>query len=404
MLRVEEYPDALRIDPAWERARPSGQNVAIPGFLRAYETAGIEGVTLRYLGVYDGARFLGGAAFSIATFGLELMAPKNVQDGVARVRSLWPGFAILRSMTCGVWAGQGGNEAVFAEDVRAVGAATAGAAPGLVAGARGASERGADRRAYGPPDVIDLLAARGEALAQSAGSNVVVFKEFRTEETTVWDRLLRHGYVRLHSLPFAAMEIRWRTFGEYLQALRAGYRRQARANLAHRELPGVTIALAERIEDRADEFHPLYLQVMNHTDFHVETLTPAFFRNLGRELGPAIRLVTVRRNGDLLGGALMAFDRDHATFLYAGFDYERLREHDTYFNLLYAMVEAAIAAGSQQLLFGQLSSDAKTRMGARMSEVFAYAKGRGLPLGPVVKHFGNQLYPPHPMPVRHVFK
>jgi hypothetical protein len=373
MLRVEEYPDALRIDPAWEEARPSGQNVGMPGFLRAYETAGIDGVTLRYLGVYDGARFLGGAAFSLASFGLELMAPKQVQDAMRRVRGVWPGFAILRSMTCGVWAGQGGNEAVLADPAQG-------------------------------DAVIDRLAERAEALAASAGSNVVVFKEFRTEETTVWDRLLRHGYVRLHSLPFAAMEIRWRSFGDYLQALRSGYRRQARANLAHRDLPGVTIALAERIEDTAEEFHPLYLQVMDHTDFHIETLTPAFFRNLGRELGPKIRLVTVRRSGDLLGGALMAFDRDHATFLYAGFDYAHLREHDTYFNLLYAMVEAAILAGSKQLLFGQLSSDAKTRMGARMSEVFAYAKGRGFPLGPVVTHFGNELYPPHPMPVRHVFK
>jgi hypothetical protein len=373
MLRVVEYPDARHIDPAWEEARASGQNVAMPGFLRAYETAGIEGVNLRYLGVYDGARFLGGAALSLASFGLELMAPRPVQDGVRRVRGLWPGFAVLRAMTCGVWAGQGGNEAIIADPA--------------------ASDA-----------VVDRLTERAEVLAQSAGANVVVFKEFRTEETTAWDRLLRHGYVRLHSLPFAAMEIRWRSFGEYLQALRSGYRRQARANLAHRDLPGVTLDLAERIEDHADEFHPLYLQVMDHTDFHIETLTPAFFRNLGRELGSAVRLVTMRRGGDLLGGALMAFDRDHATFLYAGFDYARLREHDTYFNLLYAMVDAAIAAGSRQLLFGQLSSDAKTRMGARLAEVFAYAKGRGLPTAPVVAHLGAQLYPPHPLPVRHVFK
>ena len=103
-------------------------------------------------------------------------------------------------------------------------------------------------------------------------------------------------------------------------------------------------------------------------------------------------------------GRLLAMDRDHATFLYAGFDYPRLREHDTYFNLLYALVEASITAGVKVLDFGQLSSDAKTRMGARLSEVFAYAKGRGFPLAPVVTYLGHQLYPPHPMPVRHVFK
>ncbi|MBI5478526.1 MAG: GNAT family N-acetyltransferase [Deltaproteobacteria bacterium] len=373
MLRAVEYPDARHLDPAWERARPAGQNVAMPGFLRAYETGGIEGVTLRYLGVYDGARFLGGAAFSQVAFGLDLMAPKAIRAGAAHVRGFWPGFARLRSTTCGVWAGQGGNEAVIADP------ATADA-------------------------VIDRLAARAEALAQSAGSNVVVFKEFRTEETTVWDRLRRHGYLRLHSLPFASMEIRWRTFGEYLQALRSGYRRQARANLARRDLPGVTLDLGARIEDHVDEFHLLYLQVMDHTDFHIETLTPAFFRALGRELGPACRLVAMRRNGDLLGGALWALDRDHLTFLYAGFDYARLREHDTYFILPYSLPAAGIAAGVKVLDFGQLSSDAKTRMGARLGEVFAYAKGRGFPVAPVVTHLGNRLYPPHPMPVRHVFK
>ena len=373
MLRVAEYPDARRIDPAWEQARRAGQTVAMPGFLRAYETGGIEGVILRYLGVYDGARFLGGAAFSQVAFGLDLLAPKAIRDGAARVRSLWPGFARLRSMTCGVWASQGGNEVVFAS---------------------GASSDA----------VIDRLSQRAEALALGAGSNVVVFKEFRTEETTAWDRLLRHDYVRLHSLPFASLEIRWRSFGEYLQCLRAGYRRQARANLARRDLPGVTLDLAERIEDHADEFHRLYIQVMDHTEFHIETLTPAFVRALGRELGPAIRLVSLRRNGDLLGGALLAVDRDRATFLYAGFDYPRLREHDTYFNLLYALVEASIAAGVEHLDYGQLSSGAKTRMGARLSEVFAYAKGRGFPLAQVVTHLGHQLYPPHSMPVRHVFK
>jgi hypothetical protein len=352
VLRVVEYPDARRLDPAWEQARRPGQVVAMPGFLRAFESGGIEGVTLTYLGVYDGPRFLGGAAFSRAAFGLDLLAPKALRVAADRVRGYWPGFARLRSTTCGVWASQGGNEVVFADPE----------ARGLV---------------------IDRIAERAEALARSGGANVVVFKEFRTEETTVWDRLQRHGYVRLHSLPFASLEIRWRTFDEYLHSLRAGYRRQARANLAKRDLPGVTLDLAERLEDHADELHPLYLQVMDHTEFHIETLTPAFFAALGRELGPAVRLVSLRRRGELLGGAVMTVDGDRATFLYAGFDYARLREHDTY---------------------GQLSSRAKTRMGARMSEVFAYARGRGVPMAPIVQHLGRQLYPPHPMPVRHVFK
>ena len=81
------------------------------------------------------------------------------------------------------------------------------------------------------PDVAYALHRAVERYAEESGAPVTCFKELADDEVPSLRPLEPLGYRDLPSLRSRHLPIRWRSFQEYLGAMRAGYRRQVQQTL-----------------------------------------------------------------------------------------------------------------------------------------------------------------------------
>jgi hypothetical protein len=198
-------------------------------------------------------------------------------------------------------------------------------------------------------------------------------KEFSPAEIAALDRpLLERAFFRVPSLPSFAMVVPWASFDEYLDDMRAGYRRQVLAcrQVARRE--GLTIRRVDDYEADCRRFFALYEQVMDRAQFQLERLNLAFFRNLPRELPGHTSAIFIERDGDMLAGAILLHTDERLTFFMAGIDYGPNRRCAAYLNLVAEVVAEAIRRRVGVLELGQTSAELKSRLGAASEDRFIY--------------------------------
>lgn len=162
------------------------------------------------------------------------------------------------------------------------------------------------------------------------------------------------------TLANCVLERRFTSFEEYLSALRSPYRRRLRKamargeSLAWRQISG---------EEFTEEMYGLYRQVLERSDFPLETLTPAFFRGapgtlhcLFRGERPLAFVLLRKEEGEIAG-------EETLSFVFGGMEYTERDEYDLYYNMLLKIVREGIAAGVPVTEFGQTAEHAKMRVG-----------------------------------------
>ncbi|HOU54053.1 MAG TPA: GNAT family N-acetyltransferase [Myxococcota bacterium] len=160
------------------------------------------------------------------------------------------------------------------------------------------------------------------------------------------------------TLPSVEMEVPWRSFSEYRQALRSDYRRRLGRVLSRWK--GVS---TERLPCGAytGPMHHLYQEVWRRSEGRLERLEPAFFTGLPRECH-----LSVHRDGEALVAWHVAWtEGPRRWFLFGGVDYRTLGTRATYFNLLVAILREAIDDGVRWLDLGQTAEVPKMRLGGR---------------------------------------
>jgi hypothetical protein len=224
--------------------------------------------------------------------------------------------------------------------------------------------------------VVAAIADAAETVARELGATMVVFKEFTVAQQAEAGRLVEHGWFEAASLPGCAMEIPWTSFDAYLGALRAGYRRQLRADLAARARGGLVVRRVEGLGGRGNEVFALYQQVMDRAPYQLERLPQAFFTQLEVRAGARCRSLLIEREGQLLGAAVLLRADRSLVFLLAGIDYARSRAHRVYPNLVAEVVAEAIRDGASRLELGQTSYLLKGRLGGTPSDRVLYLRHR----------------------------
>jgi predicted N-acyltransferase len=254
------------------------------------------------------------------------------------------------------------------------------------------------------PAIAGLIAEELERWAQSTGTRMLCFKEFATRELPVVETLAEHGYFRAPSMPSCTLPITWRTFEEYVGAMRAGYRRQILASLRARDRMGLTVTLVRNWEAQAARIFPLYEQVMEHAPFQLERLNLSFFQSLATDLGDETSALLVERDGALLAAAVLLHSRSTLHFLLAGIDYARHRQCQSYLTLVAEIVAQAIRQGAKRLELGQTTYDLKGRLGAETSPRWLYAKCPQQAVHIMLRAATGVLFPAVSLPSRRVFR
>jgi len=372
-LALERLRRAAELPAAWEALRaPAQLGVARP-VLEALEAAAIPGLSTRYLVARRGGAPVAGAVLHRVTIDLAAQRFSWAADVVRRARELErPDLLAFRALMCGLNVSQGRDDVV------------SGAAP--------------------PPlDVVLALAAAAEEAAEAQDLDGVVFGHLHPDRLPAFAPLRELGYLLLPSLPYASLPVAWGSLDGYLDALRSGYRRQARADLARRDAARVEVAPGLDLAVHAEAFLPLYRQVVERAEQRIEVLNAAFFRALAAAWPERTELVGLRRAGELVAGAAVARAGDRLVCLEVGLEYALRDEAGLYQALLLALVERACALGARHLDLGQTALEAKSRLGAEVVPTWLLVKARS-PLVAAALRVERAHLRPEPLPRRRVLR
>jgi hypothetical protein len=372
LAEVAELPESIAAKLE-SKARDTSQVALMPPFLRAYLEAPPDGVT-------PGLLVAGGPTRAVSAFArfdvhVDCLAPMGIQHLAAAIRRLWPGFLRARMLLFGLPAGLGGFDAIVLDEVD---------------GRTLVATRAA---------LID----RSLELLEREHATGVIWKELDAGMLPEWEPLLTAGgFLRAASVPTVIQELTAPSVDSYEAMLRSNYRHQLHTNLKRAHDAGLAIALAQPLGPWVERWYPLFLQVLEHSETRLETLTLGFFRALARDPRYVINVATL--DGRLVGGAICTVEGDTLHFLYVGMSYASAPGCDLYFNLLYSVLRLALERGCTMLHWGQTSLDAKGRFGGVAQPLWFFIKFRRAWVGWLVRALSGLLFPQRTQTRRHVLR
>ena len=351
-------------------------------FLRVLEEAGPENLKSHYALVYDAERPV--AAVACQSVGIDgSRLPSREKAGrIERLRDRGLKRLKQRVLVCGNLLGWGPQGVAFAG-----GQAT-------------------DRLWCGVAEALYRIRRQDVLFGQT---DLVMVKDLSDAEGHADGPLRRFSYRPLETEPNMILTLKpdWRTFDDYLGALRSDYRAKVRKLARVVEKTGLVVDRldAAGVRARADDLHRLYLEVHERQKLRLVTISPRFFPALANAFGDHFRTIVLRRDLALLGFVTMLRDGDGAIGYYIGFDKdEAARGVPIYLRLLHALVEEAIAGGAAWVSLGRTALEPKASLGAVGHPLRCWVRHRLPALNAVLRALRHAAPEPTPPPERNPFK
>ena len=228
------------------------------------------------------------------------------------------------------------------------------------------------------PGVADALYRIRRAERLEGQTNFVMVKDV-TENETGLEALRRFSYRPLETEPNMVLAIHpaWRNYEDYLAALDAKYRRNARDQLKKLAAADCTIEPLAQLSSHTDQLHKLYLSVHNNAQVRLITLSENYLPQLSVTLGNDFRCTAIRRGKEILGFVTTLRDGSTAIAYYIGFDRAATAEGlPIYLRLLHATVADAIAWGCTRLSIGRTALEPKAALGAKPEKMSVWMRHR----------------------------
>jgi hypothetical protein len=266
-----------------------------------------------------------------------------------RVRRVWPGFARMRVMFCGLPVPSGASHLRIR---------------------KGGHER----------TVIEEVHRVMQRLAQQHQARLLVFKELGDHDAAGKEALAAIGYLRGNIPPMHRLNASFRDFAGYRDALKSHYRRKVQLSQRKLKAAGFEVLTGRGAAFVGDHFtagaHGLYAAMQARAAHKLELMPAEYFRELAVALGDEVSLTLIRREGRPCA-LIFAVMRGNVHYnLYAGLDYDLSREGDLYFNVFYEDLDMAFRSGATAMRLGQTSDTFKSRLGSTTERLEFYARGR----------------------------
>ncbi len=161
---------------------------------------------------------------------------------------------------------------------------------------------------------------------------------------------------RAKTLSTFILENHFNSFNNYLNSLRAPYRRRINKALVHRN----NLFIRELSQDDFTyEHYLLYISIMKRTKNPLETLSIDYFKGYDAKLYEFLD----RNTNRILGFIQLKVIDGQLYFLFCGFNIEDNKEYDLYYNMLLKVLEVGIEFGAKRINFGQTSEESKLKLG-----------------------------------------
>ncbi|MBL9171791.1 MAG: GNAT family N-acetyltransferase [Verrucomicrobiales bacterium] len=234
-------------------------------------------------------------------------------------------------------------------------------------------------------EAAQLWPAVGEALYRIRRSDRLLGQ---TQLVIVKDLGMEQGHVEgLHQLSYRPLETEpnmvlaidpaWRSYEDYLQALDAKYRRNAKDQLKKLASAGCSLETLTDLSGHAERLHELYLSVHQKASVRLVTLPASYLPELARAVGGDFRCTVVRRGEEILGFVTSIRDGDTAIAYYIGFDRQVASTAvPLYLRLLHSTINDAISWGCRRLSLGRTALEPKAAMGAKPEPMNVWLRHR----------------------------
>lgn len=232
-------------------------------------------------------------------------------------------------------------------------------------------------------------------LATEAQADAIAYKEFGQGDLAWTAPLLDLGYRRIPTPPMHFFRPEFEDFSQYCAALKSHYRQQINRSKRKLKDGGLDIVVLSDPEEilRAytPEIHALYRQMVDRATTKLEVLPIEFLRQLTSRLRGHVELLAIRKEARIVAFGWNIHTPSSYHAMYGGLDYRLNHEFDLYFNLIYAMLDCALAKRVSRIEVG-LGGDAfKAKLGCHSEPLYVFAKGCGPLMSLIVRAAGHLL-------------
>lgn len=372
MINVTVHDSIHEIDASdWDEIVGVGRHLQTHAWLAILENDGLVDCPPKY---FVCRRENGQIVAHLAAYMIEtslLVFSKGVLNSlVEAIRKVWPKFLLPRILECGSPAGIGNPLCV--------------------------------REGVGSGEIIEPLCLSLEAVAEKAKIRIIVLRDFLESEAQALSDVEKRGFGRVPNLPTMEIAVRWKTFDEYLSAMRHSPRKKLRRHLRDAAASELTTRLRSQFADSADQLAHHVINMNEHAkEFTREVLSPKFYRNLSAS--PAnCRIVEVLKGENLVAHMLVVTDA--TTLRPLRFGREQAGAQDSaYFLAITRVVQLAIEERMDLIDCGITTSSVKTDFGAKMIPIWMFVRIRA-PFGMTLLNVLRAMNPVPEITEKNIFK
>lgn len=372
MINVTVHDSIHEIDASdWDEIVGAGRHLQTHAWLAILENDGLVDCPPKY---FVCRRENGQIVAHLAAYMIEtslLVFSKGVLNSlVEAIRKVWPKFLLPRILECGSPAGIGNPLCV--------------------------------REGVGSGEIIEPLCLSLEAVAEKAKIRIIVLRDFLESEAQALSDVEKRGFGRVPNLPTMEIAVRWKTFDEYLSAMRHSPRKKLRRHLRDAAASELTTRLRSQFADSADQLARHVINMNEHAkEFTREVLSPKFYRNLSAS--PAnCRIVEVLKGENLVAHMLVVTDA--TTLRPLRFGREQAGAQDSaYFLAITRVVQLAIEERMDLIDCGITTSSVKTDFGAKMIPIWMFVRIRA-PFGMTLLNVLRAMNPVPEITEKNIFK
>ena len=357
----------------WDSIVEKNRLICTHSYIKAIEQSNINDCRYFYPVFYDKGEIVAHTSIYFISTELDLFAKGFLKNTIDIIRRGWKGFFILRSIECGTPVSLG-NTISFKEGVDRV-------------------------------EIMNLLCAETERIAADIGAPVLLFRDFYDHETGFFDLLKKRGYSRINNLPNTKIEIKWKSFDDYLSSMRSQYRYKVIDRMNAFRTGGFSMEVVRDFSLYADDLERLCKNVYdNAKEYKRERLPAEFFKSINTHLEQRSAVILIRRDSVIVGFTLLFFDHETLIPIFSGLDYDYSKEYAVYFNLLYKIVEVAIESGKKEVDLGITTLVPKKEIGADVVPLHMYMKHSKRIYNRIVPKLFSLMTPQDTSTPRSVFK
>jgi predicted N-acyltransferase len=251
--------------------------------------------------------------------------------------------------------------------------------------------------------LADVIYRIGRAEKLRGKIAAILVKDFYTSEKNASDELQEFKYYDFLVEPNMIVNIEWKTFSEYLNAMSKKYRNRAKGVIRKGEVIERKMFSSEDISSNSKQIQTLYNNVHLKAKFRLASLSASYFSELKKTLKENFIFIAYYQNEKMIGFRTSFILNRSVEAHFIGLDYSINKELDLYQNILYDYVKEAIDNNVAKLFLGRTASEIKSTVGAEAEQLTCYIRHRNPLSNRIIKPFVEHLKPVEWVP-RNPFK